>query len=595
MIGLLEFRPTVHHGEPAHGALVRAATLHGVASPQDFAKFLGLNFNELLDGVGVESVAELLGAERGLLRYWSPQMDKMVRRVSIAGESFRRRQIARGHRRWCEECWLEDELRGGAEAIHHRSEWDVLPLSCCARHGTALQERCWSCGNQVTWRVPAVHRCQCGACLLVGVSKGRERYDEAGRFDVYIRDRLHGKSFGLWADQKPLGSLIPLADALGLAELFGNCRRKPVAADRDLRAIRERGFQMIKNGPDGLLTCFDRLSSRSSRSAGLTAAYGWFYDWLCGASADELACDVIELLERHARACEIIAPGERIMGAPTSETVSLGEAAQMLGMAHQRARRLLSCHQLIPSGSRRGVSFRIQREAVEQLAEAKGRDINLSQLADLLGIGSNQTRALVEAGHLQPLPGSVRGGPKLFSPDDVALLVRRLLKPRAGDRRQAALTPLPDACQATGVSISLAVRGLVAGELFAARLPGGGLRCIGVRPGDLRKLRAGGPVSLSDAASRLELHPEATLALLRKGLLKGTRAGRRWQVSEREIARFRGLHASARQLARASGLTIGLARKALFAAGVAPLLAPRECRQQIFKRETAEQALCHLG
>jgi hypothetical protein len=425
--------------------------------------------------------------------------------------------------------------------------------------------------------------------------KAREQLEDAGRFDVYVRDRLHGKSLGLWADQKPLRSLIPLVEALGLVEHYGGCRRKPVPADGELREIRDLGLRMLEGWPAGLLACFDRLTSRSSRSAGLTAAYGWFYDWLCGASSDELACEVIELLERHARAGEIIAPGERIMGAPTSETVSLAEAAQMLGMAHQRTRRLLLCHQLIPSGSRRGVSFRIKREAVEQLAGAKDRGINLSQLADLLGIGSNQTRALVEAGHLQPLPGSVSGGPKLFRPDDVARFVRRLLKPRAGGRRQAALTPLPDACQATGVSISVAVCGLVAGELVAARLQGAGLRCIGVRPADLRKLRAGGPVSLSDAAARLKLHPEATLALLRNGLLQGAKAGRQWHVPESEIDRFHRLHATAPQLAQASGQTIGLTRKTLVAAGVAPVLAASKCRQQIFERHAAEQVLRQLG
>ena len=594
MTGLLEFRPTVYHGEPAHGALVRAATLHGVACPQDFAEFLGFNFNELLDGVGVESVARLLGAEADELRYWSPQTDKMARRVSIAGESFRRRQIARRNRRWCEECWLEDRLGGGAEAIHHRTEWDVLPLSCCARHGTAFQDRCWSCGSMVTWRVRAVHRCQCGASLLVERSKGLERPDQAGRFDVYVRDRLHAKSSTLWADDRPLRSLIPLAEALGLAELYGNCRRKPVPANGELRRIRDLGFEMIRNWPSGLLTCFDRLAARSSETVGLTSAYGWFYDWLCGASSDELAYELIGLLERHARAREIIAPPERIMRAPTSETVSLAEAAGLLGMAHQRARRLLLSHQLIPPGSRRGVSFRIKREAVERLSEAGTRGVNLSQLGDLLGIGSKQTRALVKGGHVQPLPGSVCGGPKLFMPDDVARLLRRLLATGRG-RDHAALAPLPRACKATGVPISFAVRRLLAGELHAGGLPGVGLCSIGVRPADLRKLRSDGLMSLSDAATKLELHPEATLALLRKGVLKGTRARRQWHVPEREIARFQGLHATACQLARASGLTIGLTRKALFAGGVAPVLASDECRQQIFKRQTAEPVLRQLG
>ena len=482
----------VRDDEPAHSAVARASAMHGFGTPSDFGKVIGVDFDQLFKGVGLEHVAQLLGCDLERLRNNSPHQKASPRRIALCGEVFSNKHVLHRHRRWCEECWRDDVSQGSRSEIYHRNEWDVLALTSCARHGALFRSNCPQCGDPVLWRTRSLDRCQCGAALFHERRTDENDLSDPGSFQQYVRARLGSFAANSWLNDYPLWSLIGFVEGFGAAAIHGLSLRKPKLSACEVAAARDRGFEIVNDWPNGAISVFDSLLGDRIRLSGLTDAYGWMYAWLSSRRPDDLAVAALQVLTIHARQKRLIAESEDVLKPPEAGTISLFGASKVLGMSHSGARSLLTELGLIPVGSRRGVEFRIRRNAVLELAAKRNACVYQSGLGALLCIGKRQVDELVAAGGLQSLYVSTKGAPKLFLVADVNQLVGRLRAGR-GPMGELDCTPLPAACQIARMRICDAIALILAGAVQSVPINGRGLRGVGVSWKELRALK---PLSL---------------------------------------------------------------------------------------------------
>jgi hypothetical protein len=140
------------------------------------------------------------------------------------------------------------------------------------------------------------------------------------------------------------------------------CKHPPRPATGRFNAAkaREIGFALVSPTPEGLWQILDQLIMGRPQPTGPTEAYGWVYNWLPQHRSEGLAIESLKILAAHARKHRLIAPTEELVNAPGTDTISMVEAAQRLGMQVDRAKRFLQAHGLVPDGSRRGVTFTCQ-------------------------------------------------------------------------------------------------------------------------------------------------------------------------------------------------------------------------------------------
>ena len=101
-------------------------------------------------------------------------------------------------KRWCPECWREDDAHGGR---YERKLWALSVVEVCPLHRTMLVERCWGCGQiqPVLARDVRVGICaHCGQDLCAGTTRVSEDSGSDGERQFWYAEQA--ASFVLGCD-----------------------------------------------------------------------------------------------------------------------------------------------------------------------------------------------------------------------------------------------------------------------------------------------------------------------------------------------------------------------------------------------------------
>lgn len=544
----------------------------------------GAPVDDLLMGRELGTLAGLACVSPDALRCWTPIHSVAARRVRLNGREVRELDWSTRARRWCARCMADDLANSGTAGVWHRSWWDARFVGTCPIHRVSLLDRCVRCGKPPVWGRAPLSTCVCGHVL----TEGGSTCSPTGS-DHYLLGRL--------------GVLNPcphpLLDELDLVDCVPFLADAGVATDTSRRTGWRRsttisthllaaGMSVLTDWPAGFRNLLDRelATHRDGARAGL-GTYGPIYGrWLANLPRRQGFEEAIRVLEEHAVGNGLIAAGELLPGA--GQSIGLVEAARRMGTGFDRARRLLGATGAVPRGSRRGVRSRLRTVDVDRLQETVDDLVGQTDVALLLGIGRRQVQQLGDAGVLAGLvhPDTVRGG-RRYSRSATTRFVEACIAscPR---RPSDAGMSLPRACQSVGVSISDAMRAILAGRLKpCGRMStdvGRGLDRILVRPLDLAALRpVSRELSLSDFADAANLHPEAALALLRNGFVIGRREARGWSIEIGEVERFRSRFVTASSVALSTGRNVRSVARELSASNRKPILPAACCRQAIYE------------
>lgn len=580
----LRIRPVA--AEPGHGALLRLAGRHGATLLPRFAKSVGLDWRGVLAGHHVAALATLAGLDAESLRAHSPVIDSSLRTVCLNGETIRLGDWSVTKRRACLACVAEDAAIATSFGVPrdwmvaHRSFMDVRSIGRCPIHRTPLQDDCPKCGSALTWSRAPLARCPKGCDLSDAGGRG----DLDVRLDAYFAGRLGTGAridVGL-LDDLPFRRAVQLVERIGRISLGGWIPRLSKRGEGEDDACRRAGFDMITEWPVSLFRALDGVLASSCAAGagdGLIARYGWLHpDWL-SVEDDEVSALARPLVREHAVRNGIVARDEPILSHDAPPTVSLSQARTASGMGFERTRRMLDEAGVVPSGSRRGVPFAMDPEAVASaLSVGIEETVTRAAAGKMLGVGRSRIADLLDAGLLDRHDRRVTSR-------SVEALIRLVTEATSRSPAPDDAVSLVNACRGCGIPLAHAFSRIISGTLaaWAGRSRTGELD-LRVLPRQLAPPRRA--LRRDRAAARVGIHPQCLGQLVRAGAIEVSSDG---GVDSGSLDEFIDRHVAASKLAADLSSSPRALISKLAAFGVLPTYGPPRFSQAIYRRHDVER------
>lgn len=570
--------PTSEVGEGVVQYVTRLAVANGFASASDFAVSLNLSLAEISRGTGIAKVAETLGVPAGVFKAGTAVVGPDS--VMIAGQRLRARQWStRLTPRICSACWSEDLLGGRYHQRlprnWQRTVWDIQPLTVCKRHNALLISRC-SCGRPLSRSNWLWNACACGASYsrLPVVEIG----PDAGCGDIHIIERLEGAvdTIGPVPD-------LDVGDTITVLQILG--RTTATAADQQIskHLVLSAGLKIWSEWPhtfDGALE-YLRSSRLDEGEWGASKAYGRLVEDVRQFRASPARELIARRIAHHAARTGVSRALKSIAGvpAPATGSITLHGLARDLGIGFDRARRVAEICRIDDGRLRRGFPARIPIVEATRLKQQLAGEIDAKTLGMNLGLGKAAVRSLVDAGLIS------RRSSGRFDCDGAESLRWRLIWPTAVRFPESPIS-LRRASKKLQISISEICRAVHERKLSAV----GFARAKAVVDQvviDLEEARhalckpGNGLLTVEQAAARLGVKWEVASKLSKAGLL-GRMVGDRHEAAG--IEAFRSSHIKNSDLARELGTSPRALLSRARSMGIAPSIAPPECRQVFFPR-----------
>lgn len=576
----LALRLPLNLGEPAHGYLLRLSSRYG-CSPDRLASRLRLS--GLTRGENVQRLADLAEVDAALLIANSPVVRARARTVDLAGEILLLSDWTMSSRRWCPACLAEDAGRG-EHAAYHRTWWDLMSISVCPIHRIAMHDRCGRCARPTAWASGWIDRCTCGALF----ASQEAAVDHATGWSRYMASRLGAPVIRNGA---PAADRIPLRILPRLLARFGSALRgqwrstPPQCSDADLEICRSEALLHIDDPRVPFMAALDRMiAGRESRPAGLIGAYGWIYShWLSFAGTDPAGI-FGGLLREHAISRNVIATEEPILNGPMADTLSLTGLANRLGLSFEHAKKILLKEGALDGATRQGVAASISIDVAEDLQSRRSCLLLRKDVEQILGVGRRVVTDLADTAII------ARDGNGLFDRDEVESLAVRLVRGNAWTGRRIQLMALSRSGAGTVAQLCAEI---VRGRVRAAALVRNPTKLsdVAVSPDDVAGLRSGPELTVRGIARRLRLREDVTRHLAGTGILSDRADGK---PTIGGITLFERSFVTTIELARRCGLSARAVWMRLEGLAVAPVFGPPTCRQIIYRRDQAEEALATL-
>ena len=564
-------------GEPAHGVLLRLAARNGYSSTRVFAASLGLDLREVLRGHHVGRIAGLAGLEADEVRSASPRISMPARKLVLESAELDLRDWSTRRRRACIACLSDDTALADKISVKHdgyvshRAIWDLRLLDGCPIHQIALSDLCHRCGKTLDWQNPCLFFCsRCQADLRTGTP--RPLHDKAGS---YVVGRLRGDGEpNPLLDKLPISKAMRVCERLGLVRLVGPVRTLPRQLARNLALARQLGFEMSERPVERFGAALDNIVRSARGGSGLTGTYGWIYsEWL--GPMDSANGILNQVLLRHAIRHGVMSPAEERLGNQPATTIALKEAARRVGKGVEGVRRFMEGQRLIPNGSRRGVAFTIDPEALGQLARQAHQAVSVRTAALMLGTGKAQVCSLL------PQAGPPEG-PGRIDVKAIEALLAALESQSAETEAPPEAVPLGIAARNAAVPIARIVEAILGGSLKCWRGSASGLGRFMIRTKDAAAVRACKDfISVEAAARRLMVHHQCARALARSGAIHDDNG----QITRPSIERFEAEFIAGSMLARQNHCSPMLVYNRLKTAGITPAFDLKTHRQAIFRRD----------
>jgi hypothetical protein len=261
--------------EPAHGYLVRLASLNHQKSAKVLAETFGLNGRDLQPKECLDLALSLPAKHKERLIRATPTVTS--KSVELMGEVFKSRDWSVSRRFFCPACLAGDG--------YHRCYWDLAAFRRCPFHEIPIVCED-SAGRPMPWWCPSFsHSPHGNEIIRRGIPK-RERLRPS--IETYILGRLgiaEPLSVPILDDLKTMGDRLSAMRFIGRVALDGLRSKTSVIESVDNaedEAVLRVGFSEILKGEVGLRDAFERLANAAPphgdrRSHSLKSIFGWSY------------------------------------------------------------------------------------------------------------------------------------------------------------------------------------------------------------------------------------------------------------------------------------------------------------------------------
>jgi hypothetical protein len=582
--------------EPARALVHRRGTVAMMGTPTRAWRFVGTTHDEVRAGRDLDRVAHACGVDPDVLRHATPIVGEEGQ-IHLLGHEWHVESTRRQTRRWCPACL--------AEAPYHRTAWDIDAVTHCVAHRLPLASECPDCAKAVTWYHLDVSRCGCGASLKAIACEAVP--EESLAFDAWLARRLDGHAGGAGAiDDMRLRDAIALVERTGAHDLAPHASFADTWKAEGAHTILDRGFRVLRDGPDGFRAFLDRLvaagraADHGPRQWGVGVAYGGFGTWLAANAHVESYGEILAIVRRHARANVTLKRGTLLFGEAIGEEagLNLAEASDRCGIGAIRLSRILRAHGHMPKTRQQGTPVLLDHALVDSIAERLRDCVDANGLAEILGIGAVLASKIVKAGLVIPFvqAGAGRLGAYAIERSQAADLVARL-EARLGEPGEHPLVDIATAAPQAYVTVVEAIQWVLAGDLPVRGVDRHaiGLRRVLVTVQDVmatKRRLSGRAMTLNDAAKAIGVKWEAIRQLVSAGHLVAEQRTDGWVIEQADVEAFMGSYVKGADVAARLGTLSKWLPQRL---GVEPAIGRDVCRSVFYRVEDVEMALMPAG
>ncbi|QRF67793.1 TniQ family protein [Ponticoccus alexandrii] len=390
------------NGETPASIGSRLAARNGVR-PRDLCSDMGMRWPFLCSGHPdqLALLADVGGLELPHLELWSAAQVRTghyrVGRTKSSTGVFRRTSS-----RVCPTCTEEALAEMGRYGAHQLLEWNVLCLSGCARHKTALLDLPRAATSHETYDVVAqvdLHR------DLVKQAADRQQVYEATEFETYVRGRIYRGPQDDWLSGLELTHLHGACMTLGAVICGAPLQHFSTYGQDQEREFCVEGLRVLSAGPESLLRCMEELKARSrSRRPYYSTDLGAFYHWLRAAHERPELQGIVVCVHAFAVRSYTMKPNRRVLGRPVPgvQRMSFDTARRQTGLGVALLKRLIG-HVDGLSDTETEALTETTPEQLDRAIEFWGGLRNLKSTAAALNVLPTQVKGLIDKGVLRSI------------------------------------------------------------------------------------------------------------------------------------------------------------------------------------------------
>ena len=611
-------------GESFLSLLFRNASIHGFRDPRRLLTRLRLPKWDLERLGARELPSGTSAALASLLNIDSTQFSRMhygssrSRTSNINGHPCPMELVSVARRKVCPQCLVESP--------HHRVVWDLSILSVCLKHGVWLIDHCQSprCRKILKWTTGTPSQCSNGRCRAnltkLTTTKANVAHINAIRPLIELVEKTNGTLNSAPLD---VGDMLWLSYKIGLLKSSSPHNARPISFSskhaEDLPKVLACGFSIFQNWPENFVEMLDELKSTADERKGrygVRKQFGRFPDWL-NLLADTPGTDVLRKeFARYLVDRPEITTRSTLARIPSVDVdtckrrINFTDAALILGVGVPTLTRLAGKHDLwLTKPSGKGSAAALKADKVYALrgtldAQAANRQtLQVQEAHEVLGLNRDAFRSVERCGIVSRLVGmndDLSEG--VFCQRDITSLVHRAMAmaPQSSEALQAtSLRNIVEIARfggsTTGEVLQAMFDGLIAPKGFDPNAKGLlGLLFEPVRVARLTR-RAGAPISVKEAALRLNVKEEVIRGWIHSGRLIASRSSHKGisgtAIALKTIEKFRVKYVTATEVAKELGLPIKTGGRVLIRHGAKPVSGPGvdNLRQTLFSRKQIDR------
>lgn len=408
----------------------------------------------------------------------------------------------------------------------------------------------------------------------------------ASPFEHFMAQRLGGsRDHGPILDRVSLSTAIDLCEIIGMAARYGRKFRIRGSGETELRHARAQGFLALSAAEHGLFDVLDKLVVDRSRSyiRGGYAIYGDLYFKLAQSPRGSEYDEVRALLRRHATERLAMLPGS-VVFERLGEVgwTSINQIVKQVGLHPNTVQKYLSEHHRL--SARKGLEAEefVDADVAEQAVAALSDTISLPEAAGLLGWSIHDCRRLVRLNILLPSVSGSGLKPR-YAKALVLDLKARLVANATADPSE--LVSLDGLSKTLASGHDDVLRAAFDGRLKTLAYTDGESLRLGLKVCLPEVLSVPLEVSVTPkvVCQALSLEPDSVYRMVNIGVFPTADRVRR-TIPAADLADFRRRFVSSAQIKREHGLKRTEFDKLFRRAGIEPAFPIRETGQMILHR-----------
>lgn len=592
--------------ESASDHLLRLFEIEDRVWSRERLKNIGVKTGELLVGKWEDVLPRFTTVDLSRLKATTPIVHSK-KKVTTAAGVIHRDEWSTLARRWCPACFaadLEDESIEGRHAdwrVHRRWWWGLISIRTCPDHGVRIEDRCPTCGVEISWEGGSLTTCRNDHSLLVCEPVTVPEEDYAA--DAWFLARMRGRD----RRSVPLLDDVDVTEALRTMETIGAAATGGAYGafakidEKDRGAALSKGYSALADFPTSLKLVLDDLAAHPDiglANWGIDRVYGYLSAWARDGREKPNRAAILEEVQKHYASMGFVRGNSAAAAFITEDApIALVEAATRLKKGAAVVKNYLVAMDAVPEKTGKGTPVAVTKADFDRLEALFADTIEITEIGEILSIPKSSMRRLVAArvlpeNAIHVKAGAVKGR---FTRTEIVDWLEKLTEGvPAYEDVPAHLAPISRAGKgsvyggiAGAVEMVTNGRAPVAGRHVKAS----GLEAVLIDSALFDRVFLGmgaDDIDIHEAATLLDLHEETVWAAVHVGLLWA-----RWVTTQRavfsrkSIVAFKAKTIGTSEIAASIGTIPTHLGSVLTASGVKPILSPEihpRARSSLYNR-----------